>query len=92
MFSYNPQDANFEGFILPGTNVKVEPVNGLNGTGDAFAISLSNMAIAVDLEAEEMNYTLFYSRDNNDVRFRCEFKLGVDLAFVSECVKFMAAI
>ena len=92
MFSYNPQDANFEGFILPGTNVKVEPVNGLNGTGDAYAISLSNMAIGVDLEAEETNYKLWYSEDNNDVRFRAEFKVGVDVAYTSECVKFIAAI
>ena len=92
LFSYNPQDANFEGFILPGTNVKVEPVNGLNGTGDAYAISLSNMAIGVDLEAEETNYKLWYSEDNNDVSFRAEFKVGVDVAYTSECVKFIAAI
>lgn len=92
LFSYNPQDANFEGFILPGTNVKVEPVNGLNTTGDAYAISLSNMAIGVDLEAEETNYKLWYSEDNNDVRFRAEFKVGVDVAYTSECVKFIAAI
>ena len=92
LFSYNPQDANFEGFILPGTNVKVEPVNGLNGTGDAYAISLSNMAIGVDLEAEETNYKLWYSEDNNDVRFRAEFKIGVDVAYTKECVKFVAAI
>ena len=92
LFSYNPQDANFEGFILPGTNVKVEPVNGLNGTGDAYAISLCNMAIGVDLEAEETNYKLWYSEDNNDVRFRAEFKVGVDVAYTSECVKFIAAI
>lgn len=92
MFSYNPQDANFEGFILPGTNVKVEPVNGLNGTGDAYAISLSNMAIGVDLEAEENNYKLWFSQDNGDVRLRIEFKVGVDLAYVSECVSFLAAI
>lgn len=92
MFSYNPQDANFEGFILPGTNVKIEPVNGLNGTGDAFAISLSNMCIAFDLEAEETNYKLWYSEDNNDFRFRAEFKVAADIAFVSECVRFMSAI
>jgi hypothetical protein len=92
MFSYNPQDANFEGFILPGTNVKVEPVNGLNTTGDAYAISLSNMALGVDLEAEETNYRLWYSLDNNDIRFRAEFKVGVDVGFTSECVKFISAI
>ena len=55
LFSYNPQDVNAQSFILPGTNVEIVPVNGLNGTGDAFAISLSNMAIGFDLEAEENN-------------------------------------
>jgi hypothetical protein len=50
------------------------------------------MAIGVDLEAEETNYKLWYSEDNNDVRFRAEFKVGVDVAYTSECVKFVAAI
>ena len=92
LFSYNPQDVNAQSFILPGTNVEVVPVNGLNGTGDAFAISLSNMAIGVDLEAEENNYKMWYSEDNNDVRFRAEFKIGVQVGFTTECVKFVAAI
>jgi hypothetical protein len=64
----------------------------LNGTGDAYAISLSNMAMAVDLVDEENSYKMWYSEDNNDVRFRAEFKVGVDVAFVSECVRFMSAI
>lgn len=92
LFSYNPQDVNAQSFILPGTNVEVIPVDGLNGTGDAFAISLSNMAIGVDLEAEENNYKMWYSEDNNDVRFRAEFKVGVQVGFTTECVKFMSAI
>ena len=92
LFSYNPQDVNAQSFILPGTNVEVVPVNGLNGTGDAFAISLSNMAIGVDLEAEETNYRMWYSQDNSDVRFRAEFKIGVAVGFTTECVKFIAAI
>ena len=29
--------------------------NGLNSTGDAYAISVSNMAMAVDMESEELN-------------------------------------
>ena len=92
LFSYNPQDVNAQSFVLPGTNIEVVPVNGLNTTGDAFAISLSNMAIGVDLEAEENNYKMWYSEDNNDVRFRAEFKVGVQVGFTTECVKFMAAI
>jgi len=92
LFSYNPQDVNAQSFVLPGTNIEVVPVNGLNTTGDAFAISLSNMAIGVDLEAEENNYKMWYSEDNNDVRFRAEFKVGVQVGFTTECVKFMATI
>jgi hypothetical protein len=92
LFSYNPQDVNAQSFILPGTNIEIVPVNGLNGTGDAYAISLSNLAMAVDLEAEEENYTMWYSKDNGDVRFRVAFKIGVNVGITTEVVKFKAAI
>ena len=90
LFSYNPQDVNAQSFILPGTSVKVQPVNGLNGTYDAYGMSLSNMALAVDLESDPENYKLWYSDDNGEVRFRCKFKIGVGVGFTSECVKFKA--
>lgn len=92
LFSYNPQDSNAKSFILPGTNVEVVAVNGLNTTGDAYAISLSNMVMAVDLDAEENNYKMWWSEDNNDVRFRVAFKVGVNVAFTNECVKFKSSI
>lgn len=92
LFSYNPQDANASSFILPATNVEVVSINGLNGTGDAYAMSLSNMALAVDLESEEENYTMWFSKDNGDVRFRVSFKVGVNVGITSECVKFKSAI
>jgi hypothetical protein len=92
MFSYNPQDSQAASFILPATNVEVVSVNGLNGTGDAYAISLSNMALAVDLVDEEGSYKMWYSEDNNDVRYRVEFKIGVNVAFTNECVKFVSGI
>lgn len=92
MFSYNPQDSQAASFILPATNVEVVSVNGLNGTGDAYAISLGNMALACDLVDEEGSYKMWYSEDNNDVRYRVEFKLGVNVAFTNEVVSFIAAI
>jgi hypothetical protein len=92
MFAFNVQDSNAKSFILPATNIEVVAVNGLNGTGDAYAISLSNIAMAVDLEDEEMNYKLWYSEDNNDVRFRVAFKIGINVAYTSECVKFKSTI
>jgi hypothetical protein len=92
LFSYNPQDAQSKSFILPGTNVEIMAVNGLNLTGDAYAISLSNLVLAVDLEDEENNYKMWYSEDNNDVRYRVIFKMGVNVGFTAECVKFIASI
>lgn len=92
LFAYNPQDSKAQTFILPGANVEIVSVNGLNTTGDAYAISLSNMCLAVDLSGEEENYKMWWSEDNNDVRFRAVWKMGVNVAFTAECVKFISAI
>jgi hypothetical protein len=92
LFSYNPQDANANSFILPGTNIEIIAVHGLNGTGDAYAISMSNIAMAVDLEDEESNYRVWYSEDNDEIRTKVSFKVGVNVAFTNEVVKFKAAI
>lgn len=92
LFSYNPQDANANSFILPGTAIEIIAVHGLNGTGDAYAMSMSNVAMAVDLEDEEANYRVWYSQDNDEIRTKVSFKLGVNVAFPSETVKFKAAI
>jgi hypothetical protein len=92
LFSYNPQDANANSFILPGTSIEIIAVHGLNGTGDAYAFSMSNAVLAVDLEDEEANYKVWYSEDNDEIRTKVSFKVGVNVAFPSECVKFKAAI
>ena len=92
LFAYNPQDSESKGFILPGTKIEIVAVNGLNTTGDAYAISLGNLAMAVDLVDEENSYKMWYSEDNNDVRYRVEFKAGVNVAFTNEVVKFISAI
>ena len=84
-------DAN-QTFVIPGTNVELVAVNGLNGTGDIYATTLSNIAMAFDLEAEEENYKIWYSQDNNEVRYRVAFKLGIGVAYTTLCVKFKATI
>jgi hypothetical protein len=48
--------------------------------------------MAVDLEGEEQNYRLWYSEDNDEIRSKVSFKIGVNVAFTNECVKFKAAI
>jgi len=92
LYNYKVDGDATQTFIIPGTNVELVAVNGLNGTGDIYATTLSNIAMAFDLEAEEENYTIWYSKDNNEVRYRVAFKLGVNVAYTQFCVKFKSAI
>lgn len=91
LFAYNPEQSDAKSFILPATNIEIVAVNGLNSTNKGYAISLSNMALAVDLDGEdETNYKMWYSEDNNDIRFRAEFKIGINVAYTTEVVRFHA--
>jgi hypothetical protein len=92
LYNYKVDGDATQTFIIPGTNVELVAVNGLNGTGDVYATTLSNIAMAFDLEAEEENYKIWYSQDFNEVRYRVAFKLGVGVAYTSLCVKFKSAI
>jgi hypothetical protein len=93
LFHYNYNDnSNYGGLTIPGTGIKLEAVHGLNGTGDIFAMKLSNMVIAVDLASEEENYDMWYSTDDRVVKFSTQWKLGVNVAFTSEVVQFLGTI
>lgn len=61
LYNYKVDGDASQTFIIPGTNVELVAVNGLNGTGDIYATTLSNIAMAFDLEAEEENYKIWYS-------------------------------
>ena len=79
--------ANSE-FYLPGTNVKVIAVQGLNGSGKIVAMRISNLFIGTDLLNEEERFEIFYAKEADQVRFVAEFKMGVNFAFPDEIVKF----
>ncbi len=78
-------------FILPGTSIKVVAVQGLNGTDKAYALRLSNMFLGTDLLNEEEKFEIFYAKEADQVRFVSEFKMGVNIAFPDEVVKFILA-
>jgi hypothetical protein len=48
--------------------------------------------LAVDLESDEKNYRVFYSMDNDEIRTKVSFKIGVNVAFTNEVVKFKSGI
>lgn len=67
--------------LIPGTNVRVIYVDGLNGTGRYFASYKDNFVYGVDMTEDEEKYDFWYSQDNREHRLAVEFIAGVQIAF-----------
>ena len=67
--------------IYPGTNVRVVAVPGLLGYNRLICSYLGNFVYATDLLSDEENFSLWYSQDNDEVRFQAAFKVGVQVAY-----------
>jgi len=76
-------------FVLPGTPIKVVALQGLNGTNKIYAMRISNLFLGTDLLNEEDKFEIFYAKEADQVRFVSEFKMGVNVAFPDEIVKFI---
>lgn len=88
LYNFIPGADSLGEFFLYGTNVKVVPVAGLNGTNKAYALRTSNMFLGVDLEHEEEELNVWYSQDYDTVYMRMKFKLGTQIGITTEVVKF----
>jgi len=67
--------------IYPGTNVRVVAVPGLLGYNRMVCSYLGNFFYGTDLLSDEERFELFWSRDNDEVRFQCALKIGVNVAY-----------
>ena len=67
--------------IYPGTNVRVVAVPGLLGYNRLVCSYLGNFFVGSDLLNDEERFELFWSRDNDEVRFQCALKIGVNVAY-----------
>ena len=72
--------------IHPGTNVRVIAVRGLNGTNKLVLSPASNLYVGTDLLNDAEDFRIFYSQDNDEVRFLAKWKLGVQVAYPEHVV------
>jgi hypothetical protein len=72
--------------LIPGTNVRVIYVDGLNGTNKMFASYKDNFVYGIDMTGDEEKYDLWYSQDNREHRLAVEFVSGTQIAFPDEVV------
>lgn len=74
--------------IYPGTNVRVIAVPGLTGTNRIVASYLGNFFYGTDLLSDEEQFSIWFSKDNDEVRFQAAFKAGVQFAYPDLIVDF----
>lgn len=85
LFHYNP-GTPIDEVVIPGTNVKVIGLAGLDNTGKVVAGSLSNFFYGTDMVNDEEKFELWYSQDFREFRLAIEFNAGVQIAYPSEIV------
>ncbi len=68
--------------LIPGTNVRVIPVAGLDGASlKAVASYRENFVYGVDLADDDEKFELWYSQDNDEYRLAVAFIAGVQVAY-----------
>jgi hypothetical protein len=91
LFSYTGAENQLgDGFsqMIPGTNIKVVAVRGLNSQNKMFLSRGANFYFGTDLLSDAEDFAIFYSEDNDEVRFRAKWKMGVQVAFPEFVVAF----
>lgn len=74
--------------IVPGTDLKLQRVNGLNGKNNIFGMRLSNMIAATDLLNDFTEVKVWQDPNTGLVNYSNKFKYGVNVGFASEVVEF----
>ena len=82
-------DASTYGEIrVENSPYKLKAVHGLDSTSRIIGMLTSNMVIGVDMEGEEEKAALWYSQDDDNVKYSFRFRRGWQIAIPSEIVKY----
>lgn len=90
LFHYTGAENQGEDFsqMIPGTNVRIVAVRGLNGTNRMFLTNGSNLYFGTDLLSDSEEFKIFYDMNDDEVRFRAKWKQGVQAAFPEFIVQY----
>ena len=77
--------------IHPGTNVTVMATKGLNGVDRLVLAPAAALVVGTDLLNDAEAFKVWYSDDNDEVRFLSKFKLGVQVSFINYVVMYTGA-
>jgi hypothetical protein len=88
LFHYSGEATNE--IMLPGTNIPVQGLNGLNGTDRIYAGSWSNFHVGTDLESdsEEFSFQAGNTPGDGNHYLVARFKAGCGVSFIERIVEF----
>lgn len=84
-FHYSPaQIATMEEIIVPGTDMRVVKVPGLNTLDNIYTGRATHFVFGTDLTSDFDNYDLWYSQDDDVIYVRSKFRAGVQVPFLDQ--------
>lgn len=84
-FHYSPQQiADMDTVIVPGTNMIVRKVVGLNTIDNIYTGRASHFFFGCDLESDLDAFDLWYSQDDDVIYLRSKFRAGVQVPFLDQ--------
>lgn len=84
-FHYSPaQIATMNEVIVPGTDMRVVKVPGLNGATQIFTGKATEFVFGTDLSSDFDNYEMWYSQDDDVIYVRSKFRAGVQVPFLDQ--------
>jgi hypothetical protein len=87
-FNYDGKDSAELEIVDPISGIKIYGLHGMNGTNKIVAGRWSNFFLGTDMMNEEEDWAMWFSQDNNEVRFRASMKYGTQIAYPQEVVYF----
>jgi len=85
LYAFNVNDiSTMDEILLPGTNMRVVKLNGLNGTGKIYTGRASHFIFGTDLSSDFESYDLWYSFDDDVIYLRSKFRAGVQVPFLNQ--------
>lgn len=73
---------------IPGKNVTLVGVVGLDGTNRMFLGTQENFFLGFDLQNDEEEFDMWYDKKDDKVYYRVKFKRGLQVAYPDEIVEF----
>lgn len=88
-YNYFPTlDGKTFSLVIPGYNIKLEGVAGLNGANKAYATYAPNFRLGTDMAGDAEKFAFWYSQDNQEYRLAIDYNMGVQVAYPDFVVKY----